>query len=47
MAPAAVKIMAPPRTEASDEIEFVPDVDALLSSPVMVPGCGNGNPYQQ
>jgi hypothetical protein len=47
MAPVAVEITGPPRTEASGEIEFVPDVDALLSSPQIAPGCGNDNPYQQ
>jgi hypothetical protein len=44
MTPVAVEITAPPRTETSDEIQFLADVDALSSTEVML-GCGNDNPY--
>jgi hypothetical protein len=44
MAPALVEITGPPRTEASDQIEFIADVDDLSSATVML-GCGDDNPY--
>jgi hypothetical protein len=44
MAPVLVEITGPPRTEASDEIEFIADVDDLSSTTVML-GCGEDNPY--
>jgi hypothetical protein len=40
-----VEIISAPGTEVGDEIEFV-DVDDLLSSPTIAPGCGDDNPYQ-
>jgi hypothetical protein len=40
-----VEIMPAPGAEPSDEIEFI-DVDDLLSSPAIAPGCGDDNPYQ-
>jgi hypothetical protein len=46
MAPVAVEIMGRPRTETSDEIEFVPDIDAFSSTAVNL-GCGDDNPYQK
>lgn len=44
MSPVLVEITTPPRAEASDEIEFLADVDDLSSATVML-GCGNDNPY--
>jgi hypothetical protein len=40
-----VEITSAPSAVASDEIELV-DVDDLLSSPAIAPGCGDDNPYQ-
>jgi hypothetical protein len=40
----SVEITRPPRAEASDEIEFIADVDDLSSATVML-GCGDDNPY--
>lgn len=33
--------------EATEEIMVVSDVDDLLGSPAIAPGCGDDNPYQQ
>jgi hypothetical protein len=44
MSPVPVQIMEAPGTDASDDIAFVPDVDSLSSTEVML-GCGNDNPY--
>jgi hypothetical protein len=44
MSPVLVEITTPPRTDPSDEIEFIADVDDLSSTTVML-GCGNDNPY--
>jgi hypothetical protein len=40
MSAVAVEIMGSPRTETSDEIEFVPDIDAFSSTAVNL-GCGD------
>jgi hypothetical protein len=44
MAPVLVEITGPPRTETSDEIEFIADIDDLGSGTVML-ACGEDNPY--
>lgn len=35
-----------PRKGAGQDIEIIPDIDVLLGSPAIAPGCGDDNPYQ-
>ena len=46
MTAVSVEISKARDTEAREEILVVSDLDDLLSSPAIAPGCGNNNPYQ-
>jgi hypothetical protein len=46
MTAVSVEISKARDTEAREEILVVSDLDDLLSSPAIAPGCGNDNPYQ-